>query len=369
MVTYTDLSPAPARHGELNFTSETQQGGAVEGLATLWNGPSPSLVNLHPTNTAALFSLLMGGSGNQQVGYTYRESWGGPRAALWSGSAASHVNLNPAWSLHSIAYAATETHQAGYVTTSPNFQVRAGFWSGTAESFVDLHPGGVSSTAYAMAGNQQGGMVNYNGTAQAALWSGTAASHLSLHPLGPLGQFEHSSILGMTTNQQVGYAGGHAALWFGSAGSFRDLHPAGAGFSEARATIDVIQAGYATFDSQPHAILWFGSATNYLDLHPVMGGGYRHSEARSVWTDGSTTLVAGMARTTTGISHAILWRVTALPSPSVSCSAPLILEYTNGVATGVLHAQVEDTNASTVEVVWTVDGIPSRPIPSPREGT
>lgn len=329
VITYTDLVPQGSAGGGLTFTSGYLHGGAIASRATIWAWPGFTPIDLHPSNSWTS-STLMGGTDYQQVGYVYRSIWPGPRAALWYGSAASYVNLNPSWALHSIAYAASGTQQAGSATaTVPFFQVRAGFWSGTAASFVDLHPGvlhpeAISSQAYAMAGNQQGGMVNYNGVAQAALWSGTPASYRNLHPVGLL---EHSEILGMTPNQQVGYAGRHAGIWFGTAASFKDFHPVGADYSEIHATIDTAQVGHATYNFSRRAILWLGSADNYLDLQPVLGSLYRDSEANGISANGNTLLVAGTARDRMGKAHHILWNILlpctiSCPSNVVVCADP-----------------------------------------------
>jgi hypothetical protein len=319
LITYTDLTPPDVLGGELNFTTGTEQGGSIESDAILWTGPAHSLVNLHPANWTS--SAVMAGAGNQQVGWTYSTFLWASHAAIWNGTASSHRNLNPPWSVASTAFATTGTQQAGYATT-PNYQVRAVLWSGTASSVVDLHPGGaaVSSIAWAIAGDQQGGMVNYNGTAHAALWSGTAASYRDLHPVGSQ---EHSEIRAMTTAEQVGYAAAHAGIWFGTAESFVSLHPAGATFSEARATTGTMQAGFAVFGLYRHALLWFGSASNYLDLQLALGSQYRASEAHSVWTDGSTILVAGHALDWPGAPHPILW---SLPVPcTVTCPSNVVV--------------------------------------------
>jgi hypothetical protein len=318
VITYTNLGPRGAFGGSIAFTSGNQHGGDVNGFATIWNGPFHSIVNLHLAGWT--WSGVMDGAGNQQVGYTYSTALNASRAALWNGSAASYVHLNPSGSSASMALATTGSRQAGYVTVG--FQVRAGVWSGTASSFVNLHPGAgaVSSIAYAIAGDQQGGMVNYTGSAHAALWSGTAASYRNLHGLGP---FQSSQIQAMTINQQVGYAAGRAGIWFGTAESFVDINPPGARSSEAHATVDTMQAGFAIFDSYRHAILWFGSATNYIDLHPALGSQYRASQAHSVWTDGSTILVAGAAVDWPGASHPILWNIQ--PPCALTCPADLVV--------------------------------------------
>jgi hypothetical protein len=46
------------------------------------------------------------------------------------------------------------------------------------------------------------------------------------------------------------------------------------------------------------------------------------------------------------------------PAPSVNCSLPLVLECTNGAATALLEAEVQDIIGSAVQVVWVVDGTP-----------
>lgn len=314
-ITYTDLTPPSSLGGGLAFTTENQQAGGVYGRATVWNGPSHTRVDYHPAEWT--YSYIGAGAGDQLVGGVYKNN--GYNAALWNGTTpSSFVNLNPAGSLSSQAIATDGTRQAGYAQNpAPSFQVRAGFWSGTAASFVDLHPDetAISSVAYAIAGNQQGGMVNYNGFAHAALWSGTAASYTDLTPPG-VGFSNHSEILAMTASQQAGYAGPHAGIWFGTAASFVDIHPAGAAWSEAHATIDTMQTGFAVFGLYRHAILWFGSATDYIDWQLALGPKYRESQAESVWTDGNTILVAGSAVDFPGSAHPVLWTLT-VPEPSV----------------------------------------------------
>jgi hypothetical protein len=278
VITYTDLTPPSSLGGGIAFTSGSQQAGGVNGRATVWNGPLHTPVDYHPAGW--IYSHIDAGAGDQLVGGVYQS--GGYIAALWNGTTpSSFVNLNPAGSVSSLAIATDGIRQAGYAQQpGPTFQVRAGFWSGTAASFVDLHPGGsaVSSIAYAISGNQQGGMVNYGGAGRAALWTGTPESYVDLTPPGYDFFVSHSEILAMTASQQAGHAGQHAGIWFGTAASFVNLHPAGASYSEVRDTIDTMQVGYADFGSR-HAILWFGSATDYLDLHLALGSKYRESQA------------------------------------------------------------------------------------------
>jgi uncharacterized repeat protein (TIGR03803 family) len=49
-----------------------------------------------------------------------------------------------------------------------------------------------------------------------------------------------------------------------------------------------------------------------------------------------------------------------IPLPTIVCSTPLILECTGGTAIGTVHAQVTDTNGNQLQVIWTMDGMPSQ---------
>jgi len=329
VITYTDLNPPLAIGGQVNFTSGAYQGGEIGSDAIIWTGSNHSLVNLHPANWDV--STVLAGTGNQQVGWTHHRGRVVTHAAMWNGTRFSHRDLNPSWSTwDSMIYATTGDRQAGFASgTWPH----AVLWSGTAASAVDLHPSdeAVSSTAYAMAGDQQGGMVVFNGVAQAALWSGTAASYRNLHPGGQ----GHSEVRGMTIGQQVGQANSHAGIWFGTAASFVDLHPAGAERSEARATIGTMQVGSAVFTPNYHAILWFGSAANYIDLQPALGSEYTWSMAHSVWSDGNTILVGGIALHTPTGYHPMLWRLAA--RCAVTCPTNVMVCADAGQCGAVVH--------------------------------
>jgi hypothetical protein len=80
---------------------------------------------------------------------------GDGRAALWSGTAVSFVDLHPAGALSSWARATDGSRQVGGVQF-PGLTGHAALWSGTAESFVDLN---------AFLG------TNYGGSGAMAIWS------------------------------------------------------------------------------------------------------------------------------------------------------------------------------------------------------
>lgn len=318
-IAYTDLSPVGVLGGGLYFTSGDQRCGSAGSYAMIWNGPSNTPVNLHPAGMK--LSVVLAAAESQQAGAAYSAATSAYHAAIWSGTATSYRDLNPAWSSDSMAIGTTGTRQAGYAT-APGYHVHAGVWSGTASSFVDLHPSGaISSEAYAIAGNQQAGMVNINGSGHAAIWSGTAASFLDLNPVGA----RSSEIWATTGNQQAGFVDSHAGIWFGTAQSFVDLNPAGSSFSEALATIDTEQSGFAVLGSDRHAILWFGAADAFIDLQLALGPTYRSSEAHSIWTDGSTIMVAGEATDSSGWQHPMLWTLTEVPEPGTASMLGLAL--------------------------------------------
>ena len=80
-------------------------------------------------------SEAWGVSDGQQVGWAY---FGGPyHASLWSGTAASWVDLNPSGSPFSQAWGVSCGRQVGQAYVGGT--CRAGMWSGSASSWVDLH--------------------------------------------------------------------------------------------------------------------------------------------------------------------------------------------------------------------------------------
>lgn len=310
-----DLTPKGSVGGGLSFTSATQQAGSfsisrgltTDAYASLWNGPSHELVNLHPTNEK--WSWVLSATQGQQVGYTY--TFAG-HAALWNGSAASHVNLHPAGALFSIALATTGAQQAGYYET-PDYQNHAVLWSGTAASVIDLTPNGNPfSIANAIYGTHQAGYVGAQSGYHAALWSGTAESFQDLNPPGA----KTSVINAMFGNHQGGSVDGHAGYWSGTSTSFVDLNPAASSYSEILGMNETAQVGYAYLGATKHAVVWFGTADRYVDLQLSLSSRYRESRALSAWTDGNTLFVAGDARDNPGAAHPILWTVTIVPEPA-----------------------------------------------------
>ena len=245
-LTSVDLHPLGYANSIATSTDDTQQCGYGYSYANfnthalLWAGSS-SFVDLHNGfNT----TYCLGTGGGQQVGFgetgIYTVSI--QHAMLWN-STSAYVDLHPVGAFYSKALGVKNGQQVGY-TGSVKYPVydygnylgtRATVWTGTAASAVDLNPTGYdSSAALATNGTQQGGWGHLALSTvthmHAMLWTGTAASAVDLNPVG----FTDSRITALTDTKQVGdgwvgigYQVGsvrHALAWSGTPDSVVDLN-------------------------------------------------------------------------------------------------------------------------------------------------
>lgn len=106
-------------------------------------GTTYGFVDLTPSGFTA---TAEGVSNGQQAGYgNVLNSYA--HALLWSGSAASAVDLNPAGFTQSFAYGVSGGQQIGWGSGAATGDVaHALLWSGTAASAVDLNPSGFAGT-------------------------------------------------------------------------------------------------------------------------------------------------------------------------------------------------------------------------------
>jgi hypothetical protein len=287
-------------------------------------------------------SFAFASNGSKQGGEIFTAT--NVHAALWSGTAASFVDLNPAAATDSAVRALSSSQQVGDAKVGG--VTRAAVWAGTAASYTDLTPAAATGgTLWSTTGIQQAGQAIIGGVRHAGLWSGTANSFVDVHPAG----YSESAIYDTTGTQQVGYAQlsgkNHAGLWMGTAASFVDLNPSGATASQANATIGTRQAGTATFSGVDHAVVWAGTAASVLDLQASMPAAYTSSSAASISTngdfDGTSILVAGYAfNATLARTEAVLWEITDVPAPVVRIAGKKSLVTTSstlkvhGTATG-----------------------------------
>jgi len=244
-------------------TNGTQQVGLGTGHALLWTGTAASAVDLNPTSFTS--SEAFGTNGTQQVGFGFvGGSSNGAHALLWTGTAASAVDLNPinlSGFTDSFAYGTDGSQQVGVGqnnSISGSTLTHALLWSGTAASAIDLNPTNLSgisnSTALATYGTQQVGYGFGSDTGNptfALLWTGTAASAVDLNPTN-LSGFTQSEAVDTNGTEQVGWGndgtltGGayinHALLWTGTADSavyLQTLLPSAGTWTDSEAfTID-----------------------------------------------------------------------------------------------------------------------------------
>ncbi|MEY4385957.1 MAG: hypothetical protein RLY20_1240 [Verrucomicrobiota bacterium] len=163
-------------------------------VAAMWSGTSKSLVTMNPVN--AVMSVANATDGVRQVGYAGYdvrvrvEAVKGNKdarfnyATVWTGTAASAVNIHPYPFTHSYAMSVAGSYIAGYGADAAAIGTPAYFhaivWDGNFQ-FTDLNnllPAGfVGSQALAVDanGNVAGYMMAADGTRHAVVWMLTAA--------------------------------------------------------------------------------------------------------------------------------------------------------------------------------------------------
>ena len=277
------LNPGTAGPTYIDSVQGSQQVGQYDGYAYLWTGTAASAINLNPFTgpNEARNSEATGTDGTQQVGYA--DGLGGNGAVLWNGTASSMVNLGPSH-MTSEAVATDGSQQIGNVTPSSG-NANAALWSGTAASFVNLNPSGwVASMAYDVAGGQQVGAGETPGT-------------------NPNLAFDNTNF--------------HALLWTGTAASFVDLDPNGYLESQAFGTNGTQQVGWGlnSADSTDDALVWKGSLNSYVDLEGFLPSAdkWSGSTADSISANGN---IFGWAYDPSGNYYAVEWSPVAVPEPT-----------------------------------------------------
>jgi hypothetical protein len=217
-----------------NVVCTTRKGKCTEGVKSethpfMWSGTAASAVDLTPLGLGFGAGRALGTDGVQQVGFGQQvlgtNSFSGPYAVLWAGSADSAVNLNPPDSGSSQANAVAGGQQVGF----GYFPHRALLWRGSVESVVELHPDGYSaSEANATNGFEQAGSgfvgdaFTQDGHSHALVWAGDAASVTDLNRFLPDG-FTDAAATGINADGTVvGWASRgpsgdpanvHAVMW------------------------------------------------------------------------------------------------------------------------------------------------------------
>ena len=240
------------------------------GVAALWRGPNRDCTFLAPTGSIASYAYGVGGG--QQVGFVYGSVTNYQTcASLWSGTAASWVNLNPEGMTESVACGVSDGGvQVGYVKGSAtNGRPRASVWNGSAASWMALYSNSIESAAYGIWGTQVVGYLigpSSYGHKTAFMWNRSGEPLATLHPEG----YSESIAYGCAYGTQVGAAG-------------------------------------SSPDSM-HAGVWSGTSPSWTDLHVLLGPSYSSSEAKAVEVEGEDTWIVGYAtETATSRKKAVMW--------------------------------------------------------------
>lgn len=232
--------------------------------AAYWFGPSLSFTEA-PHGSGPDYDIASGTDGQQIVGtltYEYTEGSYSSYATLWNPPAYS-VSLHPAGvASNSGASAVDGGHQYGSITTPyPGPTVRAAMWSGTSSSYVNLHPDGFArSWVNGAADGQAVGTAFMGSTNHAIMWVG-GPTYIDLTPAG-----QSANAVDASGGLQIGDVGGHAAIWAGTAASHFDLTSVlPAEFSGATAdaievaddgTVYVVGTGYVPSRGRSEALVW-----------------------------------------------------------------------------------------------------------------
>ncbi len=246
--TAIDLHPAGYSGSMAISSDDVDQCGFVSSLgsthAAKWSGSAANFVDMN-ASTGSTWSTCLGTYGGQQVGFgeTPLYTVTIQHAILWTNGIATNIHPSALLYSYSKAVAIRNGQQVGYVSSQSYpygewfyYQAlsHAVVWTGTAASAVDLNPAGyVGSQALATNGTQQGGWAYLSTPVQtqhAGLWSGTADTFVDLHPAG----YNDSRITALTATQQVGdgWVGTlgapgsirHALVWSGTPDSVIDLN-------------------------------------------------------------------------------------------------------------------------------------------------
>ncbi|HXH61323.1 MAG TPA: hypothetical protein VNI20_08180 [Fimbriimonadaceae bacterium] len=265
--TWTDYSAKIGGSGQiLGANGSSIVGQTASGTPFLYIEPPGTKVDLSASGSLA--GTVNAVAGNVQVGSSTFSS--GTVSMLWSGSAASAVNLNPSGATSSVAYGTDGSQQVGSAVFGAIGR-RAGLWFGNSASWIDLTPldSTGASEARGVSNGVEVGYATFGNTVEAGRWSGTASSWVNMHPL---------------------VAGGSMAL--------------------AIEGQDVV--GWFDFDSSGQsAVIWVGpfdSTSKIIDLQVFLPAMYKSSIATCIGHSGSTTYIGGIAYTSpSDPGQAVLW--------------------------------------------------------------
>lgn len=304
--TVTILHPDGERNSQANACVQGLQAGSfatatADYRAALWSGSAASMIDLTPNG--ATLGMIESMTATHQGGWACFPS--APKAALWSGTKASFVNLHPAGFTSSMVHAVAGDKQYGEAFQSG--KIYASAWSGTAASWVNLNPtganGSVINDAY---GDEQVGSFSMPHQT-AAKWNGTPESCVSLAPDGSTNSAATCTIGTMQGGTAMFNGRFEAGIWFGTAASWVNLHPGNTNASSVAGITPSIQVGSYQQGGLYHACYWNGTKDSFVDLHPLLPAEYNESFATSVTSDGVTDTIVGYAENANNNRVAVMW--------------------------------------------------------------
>jgi hypothetical protein len=158
--------------------------GNVYTRAVIWQAPTHEhALSLHPTGYRNSSALAV--DGEFQFG-TASLPYAVVHAAMWRGSSASFVDMNPPGAGNSSINDASDGQAVGVINQWNN--PHAGIWYGTPESFVDITPAGATSSGVsACAGGLQIGYASFPDGSAPGIWAGSADTFTPLTGILPPG--------------------------------------------------------------------------------------------------------------------------------------------------------------------------------------
>jgi hypothetical protein len=183
--------------------------GQSESQHVVWHGSAASAVSLHPAG--ALYSRASGVADGLQGGYVrYATGNQAKWASLWAGAAQSISILHPGSAfIQSEILGTAPGQQVGWAEHTGQAE-HAAMWTGSAASYVDLNPPGAGlSFLYGTCGSAQVGYANLAGNNGAGIWFGTPDSFISLAAFLPAGYYQSVATCVAEANGTY-YVGGYA---------------------------------------------------------------------------------------------------------------------------------------------------------------
>jgi hypothetical protein len=177
--------------GEVRGTIDCAECGFVTTLhAGLWSRTSASFKRLH--STTHNLTQARGTDGTRVVGAGQNRNDHSVNALLWNSVSSMAINIRPSMSTFSSAASISGNQQCGsFIGPQTGGASHAVLWTGTAASAVDLNPNSTFNRSEGLAvrnGLQVGYATPITNTSrpQAIAWHGTAASWINLHARLPI---------------------------------------------------------------------------------------------------------------------------------------------------------------------------------------